>query len=612
MSSLDVDPSVEMIVEEIRDVSAIQTVNAIFQYCPQFLFQSFLIIYLKYKCLLTGVSVGLACFSFLWHISIHFFYLIKHIKEDYRLNDSIGGRVASMSQQTQMIDNLSTSLNSNTRSVSSAMAVNEDGILSGPLQLRDVGVTNISDNFKNFEKPSYKTDVKNFVATAKKHDTKNVEKAKIFGFNKRRPIYEKDDFDVTADSQLSTVFFEINDSCMTSSKLGNISMDSNGSTSMSKETNVLSHSMESLNDRSQRMAKARKMCASADDLKASNDNDQFGCSDSMLSISGSRNSLLKRKGICSSQEMLHLVDVMSSNILPEQVDMLAKNVVDLAGSSSSKAVQATKSDASSEYVLHSSANLLESFPEKIDDFLLENIDAAIYENQIIFQERIRKNQLTIQNLKLQDQLLSKCIEDFRLTNDVASFREYENVCYENGRTAKNWRKYLQNIETLALSNASAQHSDFYQNSGSNVMCSFDADDDRIGGERDISDNLYINENELKDDVANGMQTNDSSLTYQETVSTAGDESMLMPCYKKILQWQSNKLSTLSNESKISKCSCGDSDTAENVYMNMTKNSSTEKLLATNEIGRKNILVETINKINIADSPVKSLERQKPI
>lgn len=44
----------ELIKQRIRDVNAIQTVNAIFQYCPQFLFQSFLIVYRKYKCVITG------------------------------------------------------------------------------------------------------------------------------------------------------------------------------------------------------------------------------------------------------------------------------------------------------------------------------------------------------------------------------------------------------------------------------------------------------------------------------------------------------------------------------------------------------------------------------
>lgn len=46
--------SIDVIVERIRDVNAIQTINAIFQYCPQFLFQSYLIIYRHYKSVITG------------------------------------------------------------------------------------------------------------------------------------------------------------------------------------------------------------------------------------------------------------------------------------------------------------------------------------------------------------------------------------------------------------------------------------------------------------------------------------------------------------------------------------------------------------------------------
>lgn len=50
----DEEHTIELIVDRIRDVNAIQTVNAIFQYCPQFLFQSFLIVYRHYKYLMTG------------------------------------------------------------------------------------------------------------------------------------------------------------------------------------------------------------------------------------------------------------------------------------------------------------------------------------------------------------------------------------------------------------------------------------------------------------------------------------------------------------------------------------------------------------------------------
>lgn len=83
-----------------------------------------------------------------------------------------------------------------------------------------------------------------------------------------------------------------------------------------------------------------------------------------------------------------------------------------------------------------SAKIMELFPDlKTKTSILENIDAAIYENQVIFQERIRKNQLTIQNLKLQDQMLSNCIDvaelDSKIANEVLSTRDYENMAFVN-------------------------------------------------------------------------------------------------------------------------------------------------------------------------------------
>lgn len=518
---------------------------------------------------------------------------MKHIKADYRLNDHVSLGVP-VQQATQIIDNLSTSFNSNTRSIISSSAVAseaivDDAILSGPLQLAEVSVSNLSENFRDFEKQSYKTDVKNFVAT-KKHENKNVEKAKIFGFNKRRPIYEKDEFDVAGDiSQLSAVFFEINDSCMTSSKLGNISMESLDAT-VDMGLTGFSHSMESLSFVGQRRM-ALKLSLSTDDLKMSDNN--FICSDSMLSISGSRNSLLKRKGICSSQEMLHLVDVMTDSISPEQIDVLAKSSIDVGATDKSKCEMP-------KFIIRDRLSILENFPEKIDERLLENIDAAIYENQIIFQERIRKNQLTIQNLKLQDQLLSKCIEDIKLTSSNG-LREYENVCYGNSNLKdagiKNWQKYLHDIDKMACSNNSAHDSASYPRSNAVLFT----------GEKDT---LYINESEL---VHKGDESacNESSLTYQDTISTTGDESLLMPCYRKILQWHSSRLSSLPTDSKISKCSCYEEEPTENFYMNMSKTPSSTRLLPIQSSGEKNILVETINKINI-ESPVKSLGAEKPM
>lgn len=67
----------DQIKHSISDANAIQTMNATFQYCPQFLFQSFLIVYRKYKCILTGM------FSFFWNnqqiILIYLWFVCRSI-----------------------------------------------------------------------------------------------------------------------------------------------------------------------------------------------------------------------------------------------------------------------------------------------------------------------------------------------------------------------------------------------------------------------------------------------------------------------------------------------------------------------------------------------------
>lgn len=66
----DEEHTVEIIIDRIRDVNAIQTVNAIFQYCPQFLFQSFLIVYRHYKYLMTGNLLFKFIHIFLFFVSV--------------------------------------------------------------------------------------------------------------------------------------------------------------------------------------------------------------------------------------------------------------------------------------------------------------------------------------------------------------------------------------------------------------------------------------------------------------------------------------------------------------------------------------------------------------
>lgn len=449
-----------------------------------------------------GVSAGLACFSFLWHIFIHFFYLVRRFNEDYKLNTHAPTR-----STTHIIDNLSSSLNSNSQIFLALPSTNNDigsnEIAVAPLQYglaSGIDASNLPDNLKTFEKPSFKTDMKNFVESKRHTAGKNVEKTKIFGFNKRQPIYEQEEFDMMCEtSNFSTIFFEVNDtSYMTSSKLENSRHQNTSSDQQHRGLNRdLCKSMDDIQQSSSTTRKQQhrfgKMSSSSiDNLKQPmTAPESFGDSsnglDSMQHISDSRNSLLKRKGICSSQEMIHLVDIMSDNLSAEQVDVLARSLIELGGADS------LRMEAEQRLQDLDRVSLLERLPEIIDDKLLENIDAAIYENQIIFQERIRKNQLTIQNLKLQDQLLSKYIEDIKLLpgNNQMNLGDYENVCFESGGHAgtgniglvgrlphKHDRSYSQDAQTDDSTN---QNSGFYMNT--NTMSSSFTD-------------LYIHENDM--------------------------------------------------------------------------------------------------------------------
>lgn len=522
-----------------------------------------------------------------------------------------------MRSTTHIIDNLSTSLHSNEQSFMPISGNAESTGIANDSPIIDIShgidASNLPEDLKSFEKASYKTDMKNFVAS-KKHGTKNVEKTKLFGFNKRQPIYEQEEFDMMCEaSNFSTIFFEVNDSCMTSSKLDNSKVPSQSNSSEPKVRDICK-SMDDLQPKGATKSNVcHKICSSTNNLKFTeakeSSGDSLHCLDSLQNISDSRNSLLKRKGICSSQEMMHLVDMMSDNISPEQVDVLAKSLIELGGGGDS-----LKTESEQELQDLDHVSLLERLPEIMDDKLLENIDAAIYENQIIFQN-IKKNQLTIQNLKLQDQLLSKYMEDFKLIQpgDGMSIRDYENMCFtgaQENRRIKHWRNYLQDIDTKQHDNSTNQHSSFYMNT--NTMSNSFTD-------------LYINENDLAFNslAETGAQINDKhmsthddgtntdSITSPELALNSGDESMLIPQCTKINRWQPHKLLPNETNSNLIKYVCDDSNIiGENFYMNMTKgvpktatNETTSTLVAHDQ-RQKNILVETINKINIVDSPIK--------
>lgn len=261
-----------------------------------------------------------------------------------------------------------------------------------------------------------------------------------------------------------------------------------------------------------------------------------------------------------------------------QIDTLEKSLLDLNGMEAIDDIRQVKSPAGTVVTDEKSvagsrgsdgdgesANIFKGFPDSLDEStqssILENIDAAIYENQIIFQERIRKNQLTIQNLKLQDQLLSQfmelsanglpnnanlqailmsleeqrrqAIEAFGRQDNCAegmpedelgmncassdpntsmgylSTRDYENMCYvnitRNVNKLKHWRNYVQSIQGHQHDSSIAMNSSCFGNTTTTTATSTDLAEAKV-------DDLYmvmqpINKNILVETI---NQINDSS------------------------------------------------------------------------------------------------------
>lgn len=514
--------------------------------------------------------------------------MIKRFNHDYELNDQFDVRPSVQSTSNfspPMADNACTPGN----------AIMAPSTITQNIQSHfHTTAENFEENLKNLGKPSYNTNDNNLIAS-KRNGPKNVEKRKLFAFNKRRPIYEQEDFDMLETSNLSTVFFEINESNIGNNTSASRFAEPQSANSNKENDNCINENQ--VNSNFSNAPAVGRFSADGSPDNGSMSSDQLkSCymkagsiddclDDGSLGITENRNSLLKRKGICSSQEMLHLVDIMNEHISAEQVDVLAKSLVELGATSES-----LKNDF--EDNIPDNETLLESFPSVIDEKVLETIDAAIYENQIIFEERIRKNQLTIQNLKLQDQLLSKYIDDLKLGpfNETLSIRDYENMCFANiarqNRGIKHWRNYLQDINTHQHDSSTVQHSSFYVNT--NTMSNSLTD-------------LYINENDLtymgdKIDERGASEAMDSITS---PVSTVGDDSMLLSgSYKKRSQWQIVKVPAASN---ISNCSY-DGNVSDDLYIRMNEGS-----IGSMSLPEKNILVETINKISIVDSPIKSLK-----
>lgn len=214
-----------------------------------------------------------------------------------------------------------------------------------------------------------------------------------------------------------------------------------------------------------------------------------------------------------------------------------------------------------------SNHLFKGFHNSLDESdqssILENIDAAIYENQIIFQERIRKNQLTIQNLKLQDQLLSQFMDlgangmlnsgntnDLqtmlltldeqrrRVSEEVAaaaaaeqlntsmgylSTRDYENMCFvniaRNVNKMKHWGNYVQNIQSSQHDGSTAMNSSFFANTttttGTNELAEAKVDDLYM-----VMQPIVQNKNILVETI---NQINESPLKQQQERPLDGEE-----------------------------------------------------------------------------------------
>lgn len=442
-----------------------------------------------------------------------------------------------------------------------------------------VTTENIATNLKNFEKSSYNSHDKNLIK--KGGISKNVEKSKIFGLNKRRPIYEKEYFDVCETSNISTVFFEVDDSIDSNRFYSSLSSSTKDMDNFINENNfnlVKTYDYKykpdlrktNFNDREEDDLKQNAIATSAG-----------GATKKMNAICENRNNVLKRKGICSSQEMLHLVDILNDNISAEQVDVLAKSLIEMGCDESLR--------TESEHEDIDNMKLLEQFPSVIDDEQRENIDAVLYENEIIFEEQIRKNQLTIQNLKLQDQILSKRIANrSAIPSEIQSIRDYENMCFTNisrpnGSGIQHWRNYITDIDTNNHDNSTVQHSSFYVNT--NTLSNSLTD-------------LYINETELGSTLIDAECNNDKNASLRQPAAGAP-------------AWHHK-----SNINDICCIDCDDDRLSDDLYVNLQRRISDRPGGGSGDgddeacaLPEKNILVETINKINV-DSPLKNFPLSK--
>lgn len=266
---------------KLQEIQAIQTINAILQYCPQCIFQVFIIVHRNYACLFTGITAGLAGFSFAWHLFLQCFSLAQRTHEDYKItpgpNFSSNLRVNNLDNNSSSLATILTSTSSMSIAIDDpARAVNYNPSAQHH-SLAEEALA-LKKNLQILEKSS-STDNRNLVPK----EGKNVDKVKIFQFNKRRPIYQGDDLD------LADRIDQLDESAVVHNK------------------STVYYEMTTEED---------------DDLQKPHHSHRGF--ENVEADGGDPSSMprLKRKGICSSQEMLHLVDLMNENIAADQVRLL--------------------------------------------------------------------------------------------------------------------------------------------------------------------------------------------------------------------------------------------------------------------------------------------------
>ena len=273
---------------KLQEIQAIQTINAILQYCPQCIFQVFIIVHRNYAGLFTGITAGLAGFSFAWHLFLQCFSLAtqRNPPEDYMITP---GPNFSSNLRVNNLDNNSSSLATILTSTSSTSIAMDGNSVNFNPSLAEEALA-LKKNLQILEKTS-SMDNRNLVPK----EGKNVDKVKIFQFNKRRPIdYRGDDLEFI-------------------NRIDQLEESSSETVPHNKST--IYYEVEEEDD-------LQKPHHSHGELSAFDNS--FGAGDL------SSMPRLKRKGICSSQEMLHLVDLMNENISADQVSdsLLGNNLTD--------------------------------------------------------------------------------------------------------------------------------------------------------------------------------------------------------------------------------------------------------------------------------------------